>query len=363
MTKIALSAGHGIYCPGKRCLKSIDKNETREWVLNDRIVDKVEAKLAEYADVEVLRVDDTTGAKDVPLSTRIKSANNWKADLYCSFHHNASINGGSGGGITVLTYDSREKLSNIRTKLYNCLINAGGIKGNRSQPLQNRPDLAELRNTNMSAVLVEHGFMDSTVDTPTILTEAYAEKMANGWIKFFEDYLGIKKKVTAPVATIKPTTNTTTSATASTIKVGDIVNINSGSKYYNSTKVVPSWVIKKSWYVISVNGNRVVLGKSFDGKNTLNSALNIADLKVVTATANIVTSATAPKVTYYPKYTGTTTSIATALKSIGVDNSFANRKKIAVANGIVKSSILYLGTATQNSKMLKLLKKGELIKA
>lgn len=176
-------------------------------------------------------------------------------------------------------------------------------------------------------------------------------------------------KVEETQATAKPTTSTTVSATVSAtvsnIKVGDVVNINNGSKYYNSTKAVPSWVIKESWYVISVNGNRIVLGKSFDGKNTLNSALNISDLKVVTTTANTATPATTtatPKVSYYPKYMGTTVSITTALKSIGVDSSFSNRRKIAVANGIVKSSALYLGTSAQNSTMLKLLKKGELIK-
>lgn len=206
MAKIVLDAGHGLYTAGKRCLKTIDSNETREWTLNDRIVDKIQKKLADYENVEVLRVDDTTGKVDVGLNTRTKKANDFKADIYCSFHHNAGINGGSGGGITVLTYDSREELSNIRTKLYTCLINAGGIKGNRSQPLQNRPDLAVLRDTNMNAVLVEHGFMDSKVDTPIILTDAYAEKMANGWITFFEQYLGIKKKV---VATPKPTTTPT----------------------------------------------------------------------------------------------------------------------------------------------------------
>lgn len=359
MVKLVLDAGHGIFCPGKRCLKSIDPNETREWVLNDRIVDKVESKLANY-DVEVLRVDDTTGAKDVSLSARVKAANNWKADIYCSFHHNAGVNGGSGGGLSVLTYDNRETLVKLRDELYACLLNAGGIKGNRATPKYAQPSLYVLKNTNMSAVLCEHGFMDSTIDTPIILTEEYAEKMANGWIKFFENYLGIKKKVATPIV------NTTIPTPSATIKIGDVVNINNGSKYYNSTKAVPSWVIKKSWYVISVNGNRIVLGKSFDGKNTLNSALNIADLKIVTATANTITSTTVtttPKVTYYPKYTGASCSLTDALKAIGVDNSFSNRKKIAVANGIVMSSALYIGSATQNSTMLKLLKKGELIKA
>lgn len=51
-------------------------------------------------------------------------------------------------------------------------------------------------------------------------------------------------------------------------------------------------------------------------------------------------------------------SIVDALKSIGVDSSFSNRFKIAIKNGI----ILYLGTASQNHKLLELLKAGKLIK-
>ena len=38
---IALDAGHGMGTAGKRCLKSIDPNQTREWFLNDRIADMV----------------------------------------------------------------------------------------------------------------------------------------------------------------------------------------------------------------------------------------------------------------------------------------------------------------------------------
>ena len=55
-----------------------------------------------------------------------------------------------------------------------------------------------------------------------------------------------------------------------------------------------------------------------------------------------------------PEYTGC--SIIDALKSIGVDSSKAFRTKIAKANGIEN----YTGTASQNKKMLSLLKKGKL---
>ena len=54
MLKIALNAGHYLYTAGKRCLKSLDKNETREWTLNDRICDKVEKKLTAYTDYVVI---------------------------------------------------------------------------------------------------------------------------------------------------------------------------------------------------------------------------------------------------------------------------------------------------------------------
>ena len=194
MIKIALDAGHGMKTAGKRCLKSIDPNETREWWLNQRIATKVENRLKDYEGVETLRVDDVTGVTDVKLATRCSQANKWGADVYCSFHHNAGINGGAGGGLVVITYDDSKEAISLRDALYNSLINAGLSKGNRSNPKVANKNLYVLNSTNMLAVLVEHDFMDSTTATPMILTEEFAEKAADGWINFFETYYGIKKK-------------------------------------------------------------------------------------------------------------------------------------------------------------------------
>lgn len=66
-----------------------------------------------------------------------------------------------------------------------------------------------------------------------------------------------------------------------------------------------------------------------------------------------------PLINNYPQYYGNTKSIVDALKSLNINSSFANRKKIAIANGITG----YLGTASQNIKLLNLLKKGQLKKA
>ncbi|MBP0067642.1 hypothetical protein JYQ79_12895 [Anaerobutyricum hallii] len=64
------------------------------------------------------------------------------------------------------------------------------------------------------------------------------------------------------------------------------------------------------------------------------------------------------KIVYYPRYKGKSSSIVDALKSLSINPSKSNRKKIAILNGIKN----YTGSASQNTKLLNLLKKGKLIK-
>lgn len=59
---------------------------------------------------------------------------------------------------------------------------------------------------------------------------------------------------------------------------------------------------------------------------------------------------------YYPAFSSK--SIVNGLKSVGIDSSFKNRKRIAVANGIQS----YTGKADENIKMLELAKRGILKK-
>lgn len=183
MFKIALTAGHYKYTSGKRCLKSLDKNETREWVLNDRIADKIEKLLKSYEGYSLIRTDDTTGEKAISNTARITAANNFGADIYISIHHNAGINGGKGGGIVAYTYTKVSDATKAWQKeLYNALIKHTGLKGNRAQPLASA-NLEECRKTSMPAVLLELGFMDSKTDTPIILTDEYATKCAEAIVE------------------------------------------------------------------------------------------------------------------------------------------------------------------------------------
>lgn len=62
--------------------------------------------------------------------------------------------------------------------------------------------------------------------------------------------------------------------------------------------------------------------------------------------------------TYFPVFKSSSCSIVDCLKSIGVDSSFAYRKRIAGKNGVAN----YKGSAPQNDKLVSLGKKGKLIK-
>lgn len=195
MFKLALTAGHYLGTAGKRCLKALDPKETKEWVLNDRIADKIEKLLAQYQDVVILRTDDTTGNKDISLANRVKSANNFDADFYLSIHHNAGINGGTGGGIMAYVYNNASSESRKwQTELYDALINSTGLKGNRSNPVA-QAAFYEVKYTNMPAVLLELGFMDSKTDVPVILKEEFAAACAEACVNVIVKRAKLVKKV------------------------------------------------------------------------------------------------------------------------------------------------------------------------
>lgn len=196
MLKIAIDAGHYKYTSGKRCLKSIDPNETREWVLNNRVAEKLQEMLA-YYDAEYIRVDDPTGESFIDLDERASASNKWGADVYLSIHHNAGINGGSGGGTVVYWYSSVKAREEQAETLYNCVVEETGLLGNRADPVQYKAyDI--LRFTAAPAFLLENGFMDSQIDTPIILTEAHAEKTARGIVNFLAVVFGMNQTKPIP---------------------------------------------------------------------------------------------------------------------------------------------------------------------
>lgn len=192
MFKIAYCAGHDLNTPGKRVPAPLDDAQTREWVLNDRIADAF-AKAAQcYPQVQLLRTDDPVGLVTVPIAKRTARANAWGADLYIDMHHNAGIDLGSGGGLTVFSYPGSRLGAEYRDKIYSRLLANHAPRGNRSQPCREKKFLS-LSKTKMPAVLIEYAFMDSLSDWNAICASDYPERMAKGTLEGIALAAGLEK--------------------------------------------------------------------------------------------------------------------------------------------------------------------------
>ena len=270
MFKLALSAGHYYYTLGKRCMKKLDANETREWALNDRICDKIEDKLKAYDGIEILRLDDTTGKKGISLLERSNASNKWGASLYLAIHHNAGIKGGSGGGVVSFTYTkpTTEELE-WQKLFYNAIIEKTGLKGNRATPLAKK-NLHECREPKAAAILLECGFMDSKTDVPIILTEDFAEKVAKACVEVIVKKAKLKQKKEAEIVA-----NSTDYITY-TVKKGDSLwkiastYLGNGSKY---TEIATLNNIKDNFIyagqVLKIPTKKAVLSKIEKGSKVI----------------------------------------------------------------------------------------------
>lgn len=323
MTKvIAIDAGHGHNTPGRKCDVRYDANQTPEWDLSNRVAVYEEQYLQPY-DVTVIRLDDRSGVQDVSLRARCNAANASGCAIVISNHHNA----GGGNGLESF-YDKSVAINSNEYKIYQTIHQAAiAGSGQRDRGLksssQSAPgDLAILRDTKMPAILIEAGFMDNAIDTPRVITEQFARNYALGVVNGIVQALGLSKKTTA----------------------NNPSNGNTSTPNYQGNSIVD--------YLNSIGQD-----SSFAHRKMLAMQYGITTYQG-TASQNILllnklrgTSATNPP-SYYPAINST--SIVDGLKSLQVDSSFANRKKIASINGIAN----YNGTASQNMQLLSLLKKG-----
>lgn len=210
--KIGLDAGHGLKTAGKQTPDGI-----KEWTLNDKVRDKIVAILKDY-DIEIINTDNDEGNVDEKLTARRVMYVNAKVDAAASIHHNA-FKGTWGKATGVGVYvDKNCTVEDMRLAeaIYKRLVEYTGLKGRGIK----KENFTVINQNKVPAVLVEGGFMDSTIDHPIITSEegqlAYARAVAEGLIEF----LDLKKK----------TKKTTTSSTKS-------------SKYVNNSKV-------KSWQIV-----------------------------------------------------------------------------------------------------------------
>ncbi len=183
---IVLDPGHGGKDPG-----AVSPNGTREKDVNLSIGLKTRDKLNTLGyDVIMTRSDDTF----VDLYERARIANRNNADIFLSIHHNSTLNNGV-RGLEIL-YCPRGQGTSKTDDQYPLAeaISKGILEKTKGldRGIIQRPNLVVIRETNMSAVLIEVGYLSNASEEANIISDTYQNKVVEGIIlgvqKYFEMY-------------------------------------------------------------------------------------------------------------------------------------------------------------------------------
>lgn len=170
--KIVIDAGHnGLTDPGAVF------NGRRESDDVLRLAQAVGEILAQNGyDVDYTR----TGNINQSVTQKAQLANRTGADLFISLHRNQASYPGQYDGVQTLIYDQSGLKQTMAENINQNLANVGF----RNINVEARPDLAVLRRTQMPALLVEVGFIDSNKDNQIFDTrfDEIAQAIADGII-------------------------------------------------------------------------------------------------------------------------------------------------------------------------------------
>lgn len=192
MAKVFLSAGHGGSDPGAVA------NGLREEDINLNTLLACQSELVRHGVTVVCsRVTD----ENDPVTQEVKEANESGADIAVSFHANA----GKGDGFEAFYWSSStkgKKLAQLCEKHVKAIgQNSRGVKtGNK---------LYFIKNTDMTAVLVESFFVDNAKDKEIGDTVAEQKSFGVAYAKAILEYLGITYKKPATTPTTSPTSKET----------------------------------------------------------------------------------------------------------------------------------------------------------
>src|SRR5690625_4220219 len=187
MTKvIAIDAGHGIITPGKRT-----PDDEREWSFNSIVAQSIIDNLKKYRGVKTVRLDDPTGKRDVPLQERTNKANNANADILVSCHHNANTGKwGNWTGTETYHYPGSTTGKQLAQALHPSVVKAYGLRDGGIKSA----NFHMLRESRMPAVLIEGGFMDSTIDIKKLRDNKVLNRAGKNIADAIARYFNIHKK-------------------------------------------------------------------------------------------------------------------------------------------------------------------------
>ncbi|WP_019377656.1 N-acetylmuramoyl-L-alanine amidase [Virgibacillus halodenitrificans] len=186
MVKVAIGAGHGYNTSGKRSPAG-----EREWSFNNKVVTAAIKYLYEYLNVSVIRLDDPTGDTDVPLTTRTNNANNANADILVSYHHNANTGTwGSWTGTETYHYPGSSSGNTLAKAIHPSIVGAMGLRDRGIK----EANFHMVRESRMPAILIEGGFMDSTIDIKKMRDNTVMDRTGKALADAIASYFGLQKK-------------------------------------------------------------------------------------------------------------------------------------------------------------------------
>ncbi|MBQ1689468.1 MAG: N-acetylmuramoyl-L-alanine amidase [Lachnospiraceae bacterium] len=149
--KVILDAGHGGWDNGAMYGSRVEKDDTLQLTLatGEKLKDK-------GVDVLYTRTSDVYQSPN----QKAKIANESGADYFVSIHRNASPMVNQYSGVQTLVYADQGEPKKLAEAINNQLAEVGY----RNLGISVRPNLAVLKGTDMPAVLVEAGFINTDVD-------------------------------------------------------------------------------------------------------------------------------------------------------------------------------------------------------
>ncbi|KOP72054.1 N-acetylmuramoyl-L-alanine amidase [Cytobacillus solani] len=184
--KMMLDAGHGYTTAGKR-----SPDGMREYEFNRGVANYAKVLLENYQDVTVYFAH--SDKQDIPLKVRTDQANRLKVDCYVSIHANAfGSSWNDANGIETYVHPIRpKKTTELAQKIHKNLIISTGLKDRGLK----EANFHVLRETTMSAVLVECGFMTNREEVKHLRSDTFRKTCAEAIVKGIVDHFSLKTKI------------------------------------------------------------------------------------------------------------------------------------------------------------------------
>ncbi|MGM0843844.1 MAG: N-acetylmuramoyl-L-alanine amidase [Bacillota bacterium] len=183
--RIIIDAGHGYSTPGKRSPSGM-----REYEFNRAAALAARETLLFYEKTEVYFTH--SDKEDVSLKRRTNYANRMKGDVFISIHANAFGNGwNDANGVETYVHATKPAAAlSLATSIQTRLTASTGLV-NRGVKAA---DFHVLRETEMTAVLVECGFMTNRKEADLLKTSSFRAACGQAIALALADHYGLVKK-------------------------------------------------------------------------------------------------------------------------------------------------------------------------